>query len=207
MNPLPHAGGELPLAPGPSLTKVVLHDENRKILSPLEDVRTNETGLLAAGTLLARVDARRREAMMTHTHTYAVLEISAAAYQDVRERLVKAAGKVDFEGSYQGEEDDGAELLVLGTVALKAAPLVPSELTYVPPSRRTGGFPQMPLGAHWSTKAEIVQCPECGRRDPVWCLDLGGVYTCQKCNVKCVHISDFEDWPNFWLWHRFHTGG
>ena len=73
-------------------------------------------------------------------------------------------------------------------------------------SRRPGGFPKMPLGAHWSTNAQIVQCPKCGRRDPAWSLDIA-VYTCQKCNVKCVHIPDFKDWSNFWLWHRFHTGG
>lgn len=59
---------------------------------------------------------------MTHTHTYAILEISADAWQEVSARL-KDAASCDFERDYLGE-DDGKPILVLGTVALKALPQV-----------------------------------------------------------------------------------
>ena len=54
------------------------------------------------------------------THTYSVLEISQLAFANVRAALEDAVGG-DFQRDYVGvDEVDGVELLILGTVALKA---------------------------------------------------------------------------------------
>lgn len=64
----------------------------------------------------------------THTHTYAVLEISAAAFAGVRTRLTQAGAQ----GDYLAKDDDDAELIVFGDVALKAAEAKPTVLGHVP---------------------------------------------------------------------------
>jgi hypothetical protein len=53
---------------------------------------------------------------MTHTYTYAVLDISAEAYQEIRDKL-KAAGYSD----QFHKERDGAEVIDMHGIAVKAA--------------------------------------------------------------------------------------
>lgn len=56
---------------------------------------------------------------MKTTHIYAVLEISAAAFADVRARLESAGALGDY---LDKDSDEGAALIVFGAVALKALP-------------------------------------------------------------------------------------
>jgi len=53
------------------------------------------------------------------THTYAILEVSAVAYEGVKCRLIEAVGYDGWWFRYR-HENDGREIIVLGTVGLRA---------------------------------------------------------------------------------------
>lgn len=52
----------------------------------------------------------------TYTQTYSILEVSKTTFNDIRIRLAK----VNMLGDYLTLDDDGKEIIILGTVALKS---------------------------------------------------------------------------------------
>lgn len=53
---------------------------------------------------------------MRHTYTYAVLEIAKESFDDIRLRLQE----VEMYDKYHSKDDDGKDIIIFGTVALKA---------------------------------------------------------------------------------------
>lgn len=78
---------------------------------------------------------------MRTTHTYAVLEVSKATFDDVAARIKAAYPQDSKDWQHYFDEDSEGPLIVLGEVALRAEATAPPARVSAQPTRLVPGLP------------------------------------------------------------------